>query len=70
MFQVIDADLSNVNDVLSLQKSGQTFECEPVLSKRPRIEVLLASCKVFLHAFGNRRPGNGVGLDLRHERSA
>jgi len=70
MFQVIDADLSNVNDVLSLQKSGQTFERESVLSKGTRVEVLLASCEVFLRALRNRRPGNGVGLDLHHERSA
>jgi len=69
-FQVINGHLPHEVDALSLQKPSKPFEREPVLSKGARIEVLFASGQVFLDALGNRWSGNGVGLNLRHERSA
>jgi hypothetical protein len=65
---MIDGHLAHVNDVLSLQKSGQTFERQSVLSKCPWVEFLLASGEVLLDALNEWCPGDGVALNLRLQR--
>jgi hypothetical protein len=57
-------------NVFKLHATKQRADSKCVTSRCGQQSVIPAPSEVLRHAFRDRRPGNAIGLDLRHKRSA